>query len=494
MNRHITTWRADGLGPREKLQRFQGTLALQISSARMSRPLILFIFFALHAAYAGTIEHVELLEGTTGILTVPGIEKVVVEDAGIVEAGTSGSSEQFLIKTIRFGKSKIWCRDAANRESTFSVCVIPRFWNTLLALLESFPSVSPQLSGDYVVLSGFVPNKTDLLAVERATILSDRILNTVKVRTTDLDQRIDTVLQQHGLQGIEVANIGHTVTLRGEVFDAEVYKGVVDAVTSLADPYGVKVNLDGLYLNKNNLIVTVEFIDISKTKARDLGVKLENFVLDSGVIQADFTEASGGTSGMWSAAVTSSFRAQLNTLMQEGAASTAFTADMAAKNGNQCAFHNGGTIYLPVQGPQFSDVQEIDYGFKVVTVPAVLNRSLLDVQINLELSIPVAGTSGDAPLNLSKYSTASNYTVSPGDSIILSGLNRVFEKVAKQHVPILGEIPALGVLFQNWQKNKDAQEALVIVTVDWKNRRGARVEARRDALKKSLGKRGDRNE
>ncbi|MCF7853775.1 MAG: type II and III secretion system protein, partial [Candidatus Pacebacteria bacterium] len=281
-----------------------------------------------------------------------------------------------------------------------------------------------------------------------------------------LAPKIYDVLKQNDLKGIDVRIFGQTVYLAGKMYDEKKKEQAVKIVNSYIEPYGCKVQPDGLMFHEANLVVKVQFVQIDRSKARDLGLKMGDIKMAAD-LTGDYAESSNWA---WSGQVTGGVQATINTLKQNGAGKVVYETDLAAKSGQEAEFQQGGTIYKEVATDNSVGTEAIDFGFIVATTPKMVDKQTIDTEVRVEVSVPVAGAEGDQDLNLSKYSTNSNYTLAPGDSIVLSGLSQAIANTTKSGVPLLSRIPLLGTVFGNKAEDVRSTEALVVVTVNERKR------------------------
>ena len=149
-------------------------------------------------------------------------------------------------------------------------------------------------------------------------------------------------------------------------------------------------------------------------------------------------------------------------------------------SGKEGYFLVGGKIYTPnsvdvnpvsVQGLLFDKYavgyEEHTYGVGLRFTPIVLDAGRISIKVVSEVSEPntesvTVGTTQNWPsFKISTVST--NVQMNEGENLVIGGLKLDNLTNAIDSVPLLGEIPILGALFRNTQKNADKTELLVIV-------------------------------
>ena len=121
--------------------------------------------------------------------------------------------------------------------------------------------------------------------------------------------------------------------------------------------------------------------------------------------------------------------------------------------------YNGGTTGI---GSSYS---QLSVGVSLQVTPFINPDGLVVMQIDEEID-DISGYTqidGNPVPNTSKKSLSSNVAVKDRDSIILGGAIYSSKSLSKSGVPLLQDIPLLGVLFSSRSSNKQRQELLVLM-------------------------------
>ncbi len=169
-------------------------------------------------------------------------------------------------------------------------------------------------------------------------------------------------------------------------------------------------------------------------------------------------------------------KARLTALVAEGRARVHAAPRMAAINGRSADIFIGETKFIKVEVNSFGGKQEriqgVDVGVKlsvrpwtggngevtVTLVPEVSNISELD----RETGLPV----------LSTRRAETTVRVRDGETIAIGGLNQTQEYTTDTKVPLLGDLPLIGALFQTKKKSRIDTELVVFVTPHILDERG----------------------
>ena len=104
------------------------------------------------------------------------------------------------------------------------------------------------------------------------------------------------------------------------------------------------------------------------------------------------------------------------------------------------------------------------YGVTLEIQPRVDSRGIIRAQINSEVSSIDSSVSTQAGPGLRTRKTTTEFNVGSGETIVLSGLLSRETSTDVDKVPLLGDLPILGYLFQTRTKSISKTELLVFIT------------------------------
>ena len=430
---------------------------------------------------------------------------------------------------VKIGCVDVTLVDVRGPFATLPVTVVPPYWQTLQEFFVDDPEVSVSVSGDKVVVSGSTANPETLRRVEQSKAFDPaRIVSQVTYSTPSIASLLGTYLRHVGYSNVTVTAVGNEICLAGRLFDRQAIANVrARAKDFLKDFPGVGLNVDALQIARQKIILDVEMLEYDVSKARNLGVQTPTAVTAEFSGGLDYSFSSGGVSGgagatgggtgtgtggtgtgggaaatagggsgrgdSWSSRAgmsVSGVKATINLLKQNGAAKTVYKTSLATQSGEEVQFQNGGTIHRNTTGTFSSgDLKTIEYGFIVKAMPIIVDTALVNLDLDLDNKMPLNYTPGEEGANqditISRYQTKSKYMVRPGETIVMSGFNKVTESVSKSGTPLLSHIPLIGPwLFGNRSTSETANEMLLVVTINWAVEGGsAEAIRRRDALR-----------
>lgn len=141
------------------------------------------------------------------------------------------------------------------------------------------------------------------------------------------------------------------------------------------------------------------------------------------------------------------------------------------KNKSKAKIHVGTrepVITATVSGDTISEsVQYVDVGVKLDIEPNIKLDNTIETIISLEVSNVIGRTqtdSGTLALSISTTNAESSLLLKDGERTVIGGLIRDDSSRTHKTIPILGDLPLIGKLFTNHDRNKNKREILLSIT------------------------------
>ena len=449
-------------------------------------PILLLALAASAVAGAASLRRlpsVVVAEGETASLD--GQNAVGLQCANTAIASvTPPDGNKAILSGVRLGHTEITYLDERGPFAVRPVMVVPTYWEMLQKFFEDDPEVTIGIVGDKIVVAGQTANVDTLRKLDEARRFdADRLIVQVTYSETALSVLVKDFLDSIGQSGIDVKVLGREVCLTGRMFDRPSIVRVEERVRNfLKDFPGVSVNIDGLRIYKQKIIIDIELLSYNVKKARNLGVQTpgavsvglgETMTWDptgsfAGKGVRTFSGSVGGSSDKGDS--TSQAKAAINMLKQNQAAKKLYSTQLSTQSGEEAVFQSGGTIHKVMEANQNSTTtKEIEYGFIIKTTPTIIDMNTVNLEFELDHKTPRAeSTTSTQDLDIERYQTRSKYVVRPGETIILSGFKQTKSDVTKSGTPLLSRIPFIGkALFGNRSGVNDDTDMLLVVTIDW---------------------------
>jgi pilus assembly protein CpaC len=206
----------------------------------------------------------------------------------------------------------------------------------------------------------------------------------------------------------------------------------------------------------------VEFVQVSTDNSKDMGYNvLDSLGVSLGAAGNGVSTAGGSFPVSYGVSATAS--AQLKALLGNGSGKIVAQPHLSTRSGDSGSFQSGGTKYFAVPaavGP--SSLQSVDYGVILKVKPVLQGKDRIENEVAVEVSIPVADSTG--VLTLQKYDTTCTSVCKVGESMVLSGMTQTIANKNSSKTPLLGDIPLIDLFFSNKTADKQKNEFVIVVT------------------------------
>ena len=161
------------------------------------------------------------------------------------------------------------------------------------------------------------------------------------------------------------------------------------------------------------------------------------------------------------------FEGAVRALVQDGKANIRANPRVATLEGQKATILVGKEQYYVIvtgTGPYaYGQLERIPVGVSLVIAPYISGKGEITVEIQPEVSDVVGIGATGLPV-VSKRAVSTKIRVKDGETIVIGGLLQKIESVTKRKIPLLGDIPILGLLFSRTEKRVDEVETVVFIT------------------------------
>jgi len=269
----------------------------------------------------------------------------------------------------------------------------------------------------------------------------------------------------------------------------------INAIIVIGDPVvikGIRIIIDELDKEKYQVYVQAKIIEINKSDSEDLGVKYGfagGDVSASGIyaMSANFgspeltsAAASAVTDALGSigseAGAAFALGATVDFLQENGAAKSISNPSILCVNNKESSIYVGKTISIST-GSVTSSATSIpgvtnsfkreDIGLTLKIKPRVSSNDkvTLDVEVILENVIDDGSKNASGQPVTSKQEVKTQAILRHGESIIIGGLVKSYERDSTSKLPLFGDIPVIGeYLFSSTSRTSEQDNLVVILT------------------------------
>ncbi|MBI3201373.1 MAG: pilus assembly protein N-terminal domain-containing protein [Myxococcales bacterium] len=316
------------------------------------------------------------------------------------------------------------------------------------------------------VVAGKKPGTTTLLLINKDDSTTTWVIN-VFARSPDAVRRELTQLLGE-MPGVRVRRVGARFFIEGGVASegdakriekiAALYPGQVESL--------VVAGGGGVADRKVNIRLDFFFIRYDKTSGYAVGVDWPSRIGGPGVVESQFTyDFLAGTTTTAEASVVSQPLPALDIASRRGWAKVLKQSTVITVNGTKAMWEAGGEQNFPISSGLSANIKEITFGTKVEVLPRLDEQTgELEIQVDADVSdlTPPVESTNLPGRNVSKLKTLVRLKL--GQSLVLSGIRSTNRRHDIRGLPILSEIPVLGVLFGSHRDSaEDVEGALFII-------------------------------
>ncbi|MBI4443562.1 MAG: type II secretion system secretin GspD [Acidobacteria bacterium] len=109
-------------------------------------------------------------------------------------------------------------------------------------------------------------------------------------------------------------------------------------------------------------------------------------------------------------------------------------------------------------------IQNRDTGVLLTIIPRINSSGLVNLQIQQEVSAPLPPLGSIQSPSIQKRAISTQVVVHDGETLALGGIIQETRTVSKNRVPLLGDIPVIGLLFGNTSLSTQRTELIVLLT------------------------------
>jgi pilus assembly protein CpaC len=318
--------------------------------------------------------------------------------------------------------------------------------------------------GSQFVIAGQKPGTTTLLLIHKNGGHTNYVIN-VFARPPDIvEQELKKLLE--GTIGLRLRRVGSRFFIEGGVSTeadqkrverlASLYPGQVESLVELGS-----VAFDRQF----NIRIDFYFVQVSRESGYAVGIGWPAQIGGEGVVGNEVTfDFISRTTTTAVARVTNQPLPSLDIAARRGWAKVLKQATVITGNGSEAKFLSGGEQNFQLTTNFTVNIQKIEFGVNMSVLPR-FDRSTGEMEVKIsadvnDLTPPVAAT----PLpgrDTSKLTTLVHLKL--GQSVILSGISTRSQRHNVRGLPLLSDIPILGLLFGSHQDSQADVEGMVVI-------------------------------
>lgn len=278
-------------------------------------------------------------------------------------------------------------------------------------------------------------------------------------------QIVENELKQllEGYTGVKVRRVGSRLFIEGSVAN----ENDVKRIGQIAQLYGGQVeSLVGIGATKDRTNIRVDFffVQYKKDSGYQIGIAYPGRIGGDPIIQSNFGYDFVAKTTTATTNIVNQPLPGLDIASRYGWAKVLKQATVITTNGTDAMLDSGGEQNFPVASGLTGTIQKISFGTNVTVQPFFDPTTReLEVKVNADVSDltpPVKST----PLpgrQVTKLQTIVHMKL--GQSLIISGIHTQSESKTVEGLPILKDIPIIGVLFGTHGQDQEEVEGAVFI-------------------------------
>jgi pilus assembly protein CpaC len=293
----------------------------------------------------------------------------------------------------------------------------------------------------------------------------------VTADVASLQRQIDELFPGAGLA---ITSTGTSVVLSGQVRDPAIVRKALE----LAGTQGITVVNNVEAPAPEQILLHVEFAEVSRSTLREIGGDLLRIMNPQHLDKAFDRDGTHMIETLSEGFVTllvegdgARLEAVIRALKNTGEFKSLAQPNLVTREGQEASFLAGGEFPFPSIQSGMSNAVTIEwreFGIRLNFTPTITNAGNIRLRVNPEVSsLDFANGLNfqgfQIPALLSRK-VDTDVELRPGQTLAIGGLldNNILRTVDK--IPLLGDIPILGVLFRSNRDRQDRTELLVLVT------------------------------
>lgn len=319
--------------------------------------------------------------------------------------------------------------------------------------------------GSQFVLVGQKPGSSTLLLIKKD---GQHVKYSVNVFARPL-KAVEAELREllNGMTGIRIRLVGAHFFIEGGVSTEPELKRIEQIAALYAGQVESLVILGGAAADRRlNIRVDFFFVQYDRSRGYAVGVNWPASIGGPGIGSAAANvDLISGTVTSAQASIANQVLPGLDIASNHGWAKVLKHSTVITANGSEANFSSGGEQNFSIASGLTSTIREIKFGTDITVLPRFdpITRQI-DVKVEAEvadLTPPVTSGTNLPGRNTSKLSTA--VALKLGQSLVLSGIRTRSQRHQVNGLPLLSDIPLLGVFFGSHSDQEQEVEGAVFV-------------------------------
>lgn len=327
--------------------------------------------------------------------------------------------------------------------------------------------VVPTPDGRTFILTGKKEGTTTLLLIYGNGKQTTYEINVARRNVAAVEREVKGLLKD--ISGPRTRRVGARVIIEGSVA-TPAEKGSVDQIAAMYGEQVQSVVTVGTFEGRK-LLVRLDFFFVKYEKSSGYNVGLAwpatigGLANNQPVFQSSYTfDFITRTSTTAQASIVNQPMPQLDIAARKGWLKVAKQSSVITANGSEATFESGGEQNFLVTTGFAANLVQVKYGINVTVLPRY-DSNTRDIELTLGADVAdlTPATSPNGPPGRSTTKLETQVSLKLGQALILSGIKTASQRHSIGGLPVLSEIPVIGLLFGSHSDQRDETEGAVFI-------------------------------
>ncbi len=314
------------------------------------------------------------------------------------------------------------------------------------------------------VIVGLKPGSTTLLLIKKDGSQVTWLINVHTRPLAIVERELEQLLD--GTTGLRVRRVGGRFFIEGGV-NSEVDQKRIAQIAALYPGQVESLVAVGAAAAERKIDIRIDFffVQYDRTRSYAVGINWPSQI-GGAVIQNQFSyDFIAGATTTAQASVVNQALPALDIASRNGWAKVLKQSTVISSNGSEATFESGGEQNFPITSGLVAGIKSITFGTNLTVVPRFDSRTReLTIKVNADVSDLVAPASATTIPGRNTSKLATSVDLKLGQSLVLSGIRTRTQRHSVGGLPLLSEIPILGVLFGSHSDDMlDVEGAIFII-------------------------------
>ncbi len=314
----------------------------------------------------------------------------------------------------------------------------------------------------------------------------------IMIETLDKEQNLNEIVQIFNLKNSDAKNVKTSLddivatqtfsdpTLKPNISLSE----EINSIIVVGDPNiikGMRLIIEELDKEKYQVYVQARIVEVNDQSSEDIGFR---YGMEGGIATSSGLYTFSGNFGGVTVPISDQFAgklintigdvdqylvlgAALDFLQSKGASKTISNPSILCVNNKESSIYVGKTLSIATgsinanTGSTTNSFKRDDIGLSLKIKPRVSSKDKVTLTVETILENIIAVDENNQPIT-TKQTVNTESILRHGESVLIGGLVKTYNREVEQKVPLLGDIPLLGWFF-TWTSEEEQQDNLLVM-------------------------------